>query len=61
LALKINIGDLFAGIEKEAKSKEMLLKELDSQLLKRDKKDTELLLSIGKMIFEHLPASHKRK
>lgn len=50
--LKIKMGEFFSGEDEESKNTAQSLKELEHLLKRRNSKDAQLLLTIGKKIFE---------
>ena len=58
-ALKVRMGEFFAGDDSGSKSKNQIIKEINRFLAKRKDKDAHFLLAICKIIGEqnHLPHS----
>jgi transcriptional regulator with XRE-family HTH domain len=50
--LKVRMGEFFAGDDEQSQSTAQVLKELEYLLKHRNPKDAQLLLTIGKKIFE---------
>src|SRR5258706_16022248 len=55
-ALGVKLGELFLSDEDQGKTTEQATKEIERLLNNRGLKDAQLLLSIGKKIFENFPA-----